>query len=234
MTPPGPGLSKDRPVPPTAKGGDRREKLLDVTEDILVTRGNAELSLRAVAAGAGVRLGHLQYYFPSRADLINAVLARVLERSLRQVSEITGPEAEGDPVRRHDPVRPVQDPVEEDDRPIRDSVRPVRVLLMQHQDGRLVRLFTEIWAMAAHDEGVATAVRAFYRDYTGHVAEFVHRLAPGLPRQACRARAETFVMLVEGAALFRSGIASEASAETDAELLRTAVALLGGDPPSAP
>ncbi|MBG0821526.1 TetR/AcrR family transcriptional regulator [Planomonospora sp. ID91781] len=207
--PSAPAPRPGRPSRPTAKGSNRREELLDVTERVLVDRGNAELSLRTVAAEAGVRLGHLQHYFRTRADLVQAVLARVLARSLQEVADVTGSAGGA--------VEPV-----------------VRSLLAQQEDARLVRLFTEIWALAAHDGSVAAEVRAFYRDYTGHVAEFVRSRDPGLPPHLCRARAETFVMLIEGASLFRSGVAAEASAATDAELTGLATALLGGGPPTGP
>ncbi|MBG0831830.1 TetR/AcrR family transcriptional regulator [Planomonospora sp. ID67723] len=215
MTTAGPGPLANRSSPAsTAKGDNRRQNLLDVTEHILVTRGNAELSLRAVATAAGVRLGHLQHYFPTRGELIHAVLNRVLERSLRQVADLMGPQ-DAIGVRSHEPVQLIQ------------------VLLTQQQDDRLVRLFTEVWALAAHDASAAGAVRAFYRDYVGHVAAFVQQRDPVLTPQVCQARAETFVMLIEGAALFRSGIASSVSAGTDAELLTTAAALLGSGPPGS-
>ncbi|MGW1765462.1 TetR/AcrR family transcriptional regulator [Streptomyces sp. NPDC002073] len=195
---------------PTPKGHRRRTALLDAAERILATGGGAELTMRAVAAEAGVRLGHLQYYFPSRADLLAALLDGVLATALERVAALSadGPDAGPCP----------------DAAAVLDTV-----LLADHDDPHLVRLFTEIWALAARDETAAAAVRAFYAGYAGHVAGFVARRDPGLPAADCRARAETFVMLMEGAALFRTGIAAHRSAATDAELRRVALGLLGPD-----
>ncbi|MGW4770236.1 TetR family transcriptional regulator [Nocardia sp. NPDC004278] len=45
------------------------------------TVGYAQTSMRAVAAAADVRIGHLQHYFPSRTELIQAVLRQVSKTS---------------------------------------------------------------------------------------------------------------------------------------------------------
>ncbi|MFF4952717.1 TetR family transcriptional regulator [Streptomyces chattanoogensis] len=190
----------------TPKGARKRAHLLNAAEELLLTGGHAALSMRAVATAADVRLGHLQYYFPTRADLVAAVLDRALARSLERLRPLLSP---GDPAAAPDPYR------------------LVRTLLAEQDDPRLVRLFTELWALAALDEAVAAAVRAFYRDYQDQVAAFLHEQQPTLSAAARRARAGVFTMLIEGAALFRSGIADHRSEETDAELVATAVALLG-------
>ncbi|MEV6676522.1 TetR/AcrR family transcriptional regulator [Streptomyces erythrochromogenes] len=192
------------PSAPTPKGHQRRAALLDAAEHVLGSAGGAELTMRAVADAAGVRLGHLQYYFPARSDLLAALLDRILTASLARVSSLAqAGGAAGDPAAVLD------------------------TLLGDHDDPSLVRLFTEVWAMAAHDGDAAGAVGAFYAAYAGHVARFVRDRSPGLDPAAAHSRAEVFVMLMEGAALFRSGIAGRATPATDAVLRRTLLGLLG-------
>ncbi|MFJ6777722.1 TetR/AcrR family transcriptional regulator [Streptomyces yangpuensis] len=188
---------------PTPKGHQRRTALLDAAEHILGSAGGAELTMRAVADAAGVRLGHLQYYFPSRSDLLAATLERILAASLTRVA---APAAAGDAAG--------------------DPAAVLDVLLGDHDDPSLVRLFTEVWAMAAHDADAAAAVRAFYAAYAGHVARFVRDRSPRPDPGVALARAEVFVMLMEGAALFRSGVAGSASPATDAVLRHTLLGLL--------
>ncbi|WP_282692115.1 TetR/AcrR family transcriptional regulator [Streptomyces sp. CC208A] len=187
---------------PTPKGRQRRTALLDAAERILASSGGSELTLRAVADEAGVRLGHLQYYFPSRSALLSALLDRVLASSLERVALLTG--------------RPDGNSVDA----LLDGV------LSDHDDPALVRLFTEVWAMAAHDPEAAAAVRAFYDQYATHVAGFLRDHAPVLSVDTARRRAEVFVMLMEGASLFRSGVAGRRSAGTDAHLRHVLLALL--------
>ncbi|MEU8999750.1 TetR/AcrR family transcriptional regulator [Streptomyces caniferus] len=198
----------------TRQGSIRRTSLLDAAETVLVASG-ADASLRAIAGEAGVRVGHLQHYFPTRADLIKAVLERALDRSLERLAETTGlrmvrddPSAVGTPEGAADP----------------DEV--VAVVLAEQEDPRLVRLYVEVWALAARDDEIATVVREFYRKYVANVEAFVQQGRPDWPDELCRARAETFVALVEGAALMRSGIAGSRSAAMDAQLAHCAVQLL--------
>ncbi|MFJ7417057.1 TetR/AcrR family transcriptional regulator [Streptomyces uncialis] len=187
----------------TGKGERKRGELLDAAETVLLASGYPELSMRAVATAAGVRLGHLQYYFPTRPDLVAALLDRVLRRSLVRLDPLLAAAPE-----------------------TLDATGLVRALLADQDDPALVRLFTELWALAALDETVATAVRAFYHDYRERLTEHIRRHRPTLPDADRRARAEVFIMLIEGASLFRSGTTSRRSPESDARLLATAVALL--------
>ncbi|MFE7564236.1 TetR family transcriptional regulator [Kitasatospora sp. NPDC057500] len=218
LAPAGPRPPANTPAPPAEatpatppatprgrKGAERREALLDAAEGVLVAEGGPELTMRAVAAAAGVRLGHLQYYFPTHADLVAAVLERVLRRSAERLAPLLTADAEAA------------------DAP----AAVVAALLAEQEDARLVRLFAEVWALAARDAAVAGAVRGFYDDYREQVAAFLARHRPELPEEERRARAGVFVMLIEGASLFRSGVAAERAPATDDVLLRTALDLLG-------
>jgi len=60
------------------RAAERREQLLEAAGRVLVSHGFDHLTLRGVAAEAGVRLSTLQYIFPSRADLVRALVGHVL------------------------------------------------------------------------------------------------------------------------------------------------------------
>ncbi|MFI5621436.1 TetR/AcrR family transcriptional regulator [Streptomyces sp. NPDC051567] len=208
----------------TAKGAARRAALLDAAERTLVGGGHAALSLRAVAEAAGVRLGHLQYYFPSRERLVEELLARLLQRSLDRLTDvIPGPD---DPDRAGGGTDGGAD-----DPPARLN-RLVGVLLAEQTDPELVRVFVELWALAARDEAVAVAVRAFYRRYAELVTDQIRAHLPGATAEEHRARAEVFIALVEGSSLIRSGVAGTPSPTTDALISRTALSLLCGAEPA--
>ncbi len=209
------------PGGPTPKGHQRRTALLDAAEEILGSSGGAELTMRAVADAAGVRLGHLQYYFPARSDLLAALLDRILAASLARVAALT--DASGADAGTGAGAGAGTDAgagAGAGAAAILDTV------LGDHDDLPLVRLFTEVWSMAAHDEEAAHAVRAFYAAYARHVAEFIRGRTPSLTPAAAAARAEVFVMLMEGSALFRSGITGRPKPPTDAVLRRTLLGLL--------
>ncbi|MEU1424817.1 TetR family transcriptional regulator [Kitasatospora sp. NPDC005751] len=202
----------------SGKGEQRRAELLDAAEDLLVTAGGTELSMRAVAAAAGVRLGHLQYYFPTHAALMAAVLGRVLTRSAERLAPLLAPAA----------TAATADPAGAGAAEAADRTAQalISALLAEQEDARLVRLFAEVWAFAARDEAVADAVRAFYADYRARIAAYLADRRPDLPETVVQGRAQVFLMLVEGASLFRSGLAGVREPAADEELLRTARSLL--------
>ncbi|MGF7121166.1 TetR/AcrR family transcriptional regulator [Rhodococcus sp. TAF43] len=197
-----------------SKGAQRQAELLDAAERVLTTRGNANAALRDFAAEAGVRIGHLQHYFPTRADLIRAVLDRALDRSLARLSAATG-----QPVGGGDARTVTRE----------DTARMLRVLLSEQDDPACLRLFREIWAIAGGDEQTAAVVRAFYRTYVGHVADLIACARPALPANRRTALAENVVSLLEGSAVVRSEIGVRRTKAGDVEMVRAAVMLIHGD-----
>jgi AcrR family transcriptional regulator len=68
-------------MPGYVRADVRREQLLIAARSVLVRDGLEHLTLRAVAAEAGVHLSTLQYIFHSRAELIDALVAGVLAQA---------------------------------------------------------------------------------------------------------------------------------------------------------
>lgn len=174
-----------RPRPGTAvlqKGRDRVESILDAATSILIAEGYAGLSTRKVAACAGVRLGHLQYYFPTKQDVVRALLERYLERAGRSVAERIA--AAATPQSRLDAV--------------------LDVILADQQSGDACRFFWELWALAARDPAVADAMQAFYRAYWRSVVVALLDVEPALGRPRAERRAALLIAMLEGLSLFRS------------------------------
>ena len=61
-------------------GKDRREQILAAAERVATVEGLEALTMRSAAAAAPVSLRLVQYYFHSKAGLLDAVLTRVSER----------------------------------------------------------------------------------------------------------------------------------------------------------
>jgi TetR/AcrR family transcriptional regulator len=58
-------------------GGSTRDRILTAATDLFGTRGVEAVSLDTIAAAVGVRKQTLLYWFPSRDELLNAVLTSV-------------------------------------------------------------------------------------------------------------------------------------------------------------
>ena len=73
-----------RPSPATA---EKRKRLLDATEEIMLKDGYAAVSSRSVATAVGIQAPLVHYYFPSLDDLFVAVLQRRAGRNVERMAE---------------------------------------------------------------------------------------------------------------------------------------------------
>lgn len=54
---------------------EKKEEILEAARRVLIAEGSGGFSVRKVAGEAGISLGNLQYYFPSRIALLEGLLA---------------------------------------------------------------------------------------------------------------------------------------------------------------
>ncbi|GMT99582.1 hypothetical protein KH5H1_37010 [Corallococcus caeni] len=167
-----------------AKGTERVGRILDATLEVLAEDGYAGLSLRAVAQRAEVSLGNLQYYFPTKQDVVRALLARYLAQALQRVRE----RMEGG-----------------GEEPARRLGLAVDAILEDQDSAHACQFFAELWAMAARDAMVADALAVFYAGYRAGVVELLRELDPELSPARRERRAALLVALFEGLSLFRGG-----------------------------
>lgn len=62
------------------KGQKRRQQIIDVAKQMLISDGPASLVLRDVANRLGITHGNLQYYFPTKNDLLVAIFDQEVEK----------------------------------------------------------------------------------------------------------------------------------------------------------
>src|SRR5688572_12506371 len=65
---------------------EKRARLLDATEDLMLREGYAAVSSRSVAASVGIQAPLVHYYFPTLDDLFVAVLRRRAERNVERMA----------------------------------------------------------------------------------------------------------------------------------------------------
>src|SRR6478735_10373503 len=99
---------------------EKKQRLLDATEEIMLTDGYAAVSSRSVAAAIGINAPLVHYYFPTIDDLFVAVLQRRSGRNVERMAEaLVSPE-------------------------------PLRAWWEQASDPRGTALFVELMAAANH------------------------------------------------------------------------------------
>lgn len=138
--------------------GERRIKIiLEAAEQLLIDSGYHNFSMRKVATKAGVSVGNLQYYFPTKDSLLEALLDHVIQNYLDIFQHI------------RDSLSPKEQFVE-----IISSV--VKDLKTKHT----TVFFPELWSMANHDKQISKIMDKMYGRYRAMVAEIIKDINPSL------------------------------------------------------
>lgn len=170
-------------TPPTGKGATRREEILAAASALLLEEGYAGFSARGVAARAGLRLSHVQYYFASPA----AILAELLDRFVRRYGE--------EIMARFGTAKGTGE---------QRLYRALDFLLNDEAYRRDCGIFMiEVAGFAARDEVIAAALARYYEIYFALFSDIAKALNPALtPRERAR-RARQCVALIEGMSMTR-------------------------------
>src|SRR5215210_620354 len=79
---------RGRPRGPTAQGIETRRRLYEAAVGLIATRGWQETTLRDVAKEAGVSVGLLYRYFPSKQAVVLALYDELSSEYARQAGEM--------------------------------------------------------------------------------------------------------------------------------------------------
>lgn len=164
-----------------ARTAETVEQILNATMRILMTEGYAALTLRRVATECGLRVGNLTYHFPTKNELVTALLDAVLGGYRER-------------------ARKVHRGVELDDRTklkaaIFNTLRDV-------QSFQTTYLFPELWSLANHDPDIGTKLQAFYRQARAPTVQLIRRLNPALNEDDAETLTVFLASLVEGSTIF--------------------------------
>ncbi len=145
------------------KGRRKAEHILDQATQVLTRHGYSNFSLRRVARAAGVTLGNLQYYYPTKSDLVEGMLRYVIAGYVEEFNRLTA-EVEG--------------------RPQEQLAAVLRHVIRDLKNPRTTVLFPELWSMANQEPAVQQYVEDMYETYRRIVADLIPRINPQLtPRQ---------------------------------------------------
>ncbi|WP_116248031.1 TetR/AcrR family transcriptional regulator [Nocardiopsis sp. FIRDI 009] len=157
----------------------RREQILDAVERLLGREGLHAVTMRAVAAEAGVSLRLVQYYGESKERLLTAALDRLAERSLWRWRERTAAPQGGGPAA----VRAFFDealPTDEDARAFHRIGVCLELLAITRPDAAAAAYRDHLRALADHLAGIVGAEARVDAARAGRIATEVMALAHGL------------------------------------------------------
>lgn len=168
--------------PLTARGKARAAEILGTARDLFIQGGYAEMTMRQVADRVGISLSNVQHYFPTREDLLRAMLEEVMNSYDPAYAEIQA----------------------KFDSPRERLAASMRYLLADSRKAATERLFVEIWSLATRDPMVREIFDVMYTHHRHNITALVAAANPKLsPGQAAR-RAALVAMQIEGLMLLIS------------------------------
>lgn len=160
------------------RGEATRARILDVARDALAGDGLERFVLRAIAERAGVKLGNLQYYFPTRDDLLEAVLR---EESALNLAAVRALEA--------------------DARDAQDYLRRLAALLLGEYTTKSGSVWAALGVLRLHKRRFRELSREIYRAHYAALAAALERCGVPGDGGAVLEKARLITGLLDGAAL---------------------------------
>jgi AcrR family transcriptional regulator len=158
-------------------------RIVEVARAVLMNKGYAQFSMRNVAAEAGMRLANVQYYFPTRGDLVRALMQDTQEHYLAAYRECLIKA----PPDRHERFKAF-----------------LEFNLCDVANPETRRFFTQLWALLDTLEAEAgQLLNEFYEMDIAALSERVAELDPDCSAGEVRRRATLLAAMIEGLVIVR-------------------------------
>lgn len=164
--------------PKRAKGNVRREAIEAEARQLLLEKGYPGVSLRTIASQLGISLGNLQYYFPTKDDLVEAVIASEAQKPIEMLDAINW------------------DP---DD--ASGAISRAVGSLLRYYASEAGRFYAIMESLALHDPRYARLKAEGYARVFNHVERLAGLMTPHLAPDRRTGLAQVLVALIDGASL---------------------------------
>lgn len=155
------------------KGLRQRAEILEIAMAMILEQGTENLVLRQIAAQAGIKLGHLQYYFSSREDLLVAIV-----RTLQQADEAAF-------------IRPLE----------KDSLSRSVSRILDLWFSRNGEIYSSIFDLAPFNPRIAKMKRLIYRRFYVRLMHLISSVKPRQSKATLLAKAKMITALMDGVLL---------------------------------
>jgi len=153
------------------------ERILDAALQVLTKHGYGGFTVRRVAEAASMTPGNMAYHFPSKRELLRALVSRLVDHYSQRLESFL-----------NNPAAPLKEELE----------RLVRWLLADAITHETVHIFRELWAIALHDTVIRRGVDDLYADVMDRVAEAIRRAHPAVNPTATRELIQLLALISEG------------------------------------
>lgn len=162
-------------------GQETVRRILEASRQVLVESGHVNLTMRRVAKETGISLGNLNYYYPSRAELMADLLQYVIDGYLNNFSKLRN--QAGD-----------------------DADEQFRAVVGYVFDDLSTRettmFFPELWVLANRDERVAQQMERLYAQYREILVDLIGFMNPRLDETRRHDLAVLICASLEGHTMF--------------------------------
>jgi len=163
------------------KGRDTRELILRSAFRVMIDEGYPAMSMRRVAAAAGIKFGNLTYHFPSREELLAELfdcVIRFYEVAFEESTVRSNASAE-------------------------EQLQTYVALMFEHMASKeACYFFTEMWAQANHESFVGERMQELYLRSRTPLRDIVIAMRPDLDQSSAEALAMYLSASMEAALLF--------------------------------
>ncbi|MFL6675603.1 MAG: TetR/AcrR family transcriptional regulator [Massilia sp.] len=167
----------------TEKGLGRAHEILQAARELLAAEGYAGLSMRRVAAVAGMTLSNVQHYYPSRDLLLEALLLYTMDVFQAKMDGIAAAMTDRSRLDRF--------------------LSTVDMFLEEITDPVTHAIFFEIWALASRNQFASKLMDKMLGRERKTVYNLIRGLNPAIPDDEYMQRAILMVAQIEGLMLFR-------------------------------
>ncbi|MEM1089872.1 MAG: TetR family transcriptional regulator [Pseudomonadota bacterium] len=160
-----------------ARGQAKIQLILQAAIAHIMECGASQFSMNAIASRAKLRISAIQYYFPTRADLLGAIFADTSRRYSDEFQKL----------RERWP-----------DEPTARFTAVIDFLFDDAVDPQRRAFFVHLWSIAA-SEGLESALSDIYAYYRKQVATLIAEVNPALSNRKAEQRAQLVNAAIEGA-----------------------------------
>ena len=133
--------------------------IVSAAENVLIEEGYHNFSLRKVAAAAGIKLGNLQYYFPTKDELVKTMLNQVIQVYLDDLEELS---------------------ISSGDDPKELFKNVMKHVFLDLNNKKTTVFFPEVWSLSNHETHMTQYLDSMYGQYRKILESIIQRINPKL------------------------------------------------------
>ena len=174
---------KHKPSSTTEKGLGRALDILHAARGLLAAEGYAGLSMRRVAAQAGMSLSNVQHYYQSKDALLEALLLYTMELFQKKIDSISASMTSASPLERF--------------------LSTCDMFLEEISDPVTHAIFFELWSLASRNDFASRLMDKMLARERKAIYNLIRGLNPAIRDEEYMQRAILMVAQIEGLMLFR-------------------------------